>query len=79
MELFSDVFDQLGSVIYEILPPSPFQPLIETFAGNIEFLGHLNWFFPIGGVLKVMAAWLTVIVTYYTWSVLLRWLKVLGG
>ena len=78
METFSGIFKAFGSVITQILPLSPFQQYIDQFAGNIDFLEHLNWFFPIGPALKVMSAWLGVISTYYIWSAFLRWLKVIG-
>lgn len=78
MEKFTDVYSSFVPFIYEILPLSPFRQYIDQFEGSIDFLGHLNWFFPIGDALKVMAFWLTVVSTYYIWSVLLRWAKFIG-
>lgn len=77
MENMDSLIGGFGSWIYEILPLSPFQPYIEQFAA-LPFLGYLNWFFPIGPALTVMGVWLTVITTYYLYSVILRWLKVIG-
>ena len=76
-----DVFEQIWvwgvDLIYKILPLSPFREYLDQMAG-LPFLGYLNWFFPIGDALIVLATWLTVVGTWYTWQVLLRWLKVVG-
>ena len=79
--MFSDVFEYIFGwgvdVVYQVLPLSPFQPYIAELSG-LPYLGYLNWFFPIGTALKITATWLTVIGTWYTWQVLLRWLKIIG-
>lgn len=76
-----DVFESLWAwgvdKIYGILPLSPFQPYLDQMSG-LPYLGYLNWFFPIGDAIKITATWLTVIITWYTWQVFLRWLKVIG-
>lgn len=76
-----DVFESLwvwgGNLIYQVLPLSPFKPYLDQMAG-LPYLGYLNWFFPIGEAISITATWLSVIVTWYTWQVLLRWLKVIG-
>ena len=77
MDQFNSLWTALGDVVLQLLPLSPFQPYLERFA-DLPYLGMLNWFFPIGDALKLMAAWLTVIGTYYGYSALLRWLKVIG-
>lgn len=77
MDGFEPVFSWGVDFIYQVLPLSPFQPYLSQMA-DLPYLGYLNWFFPIGAALKIMATWLTVIVTWYSWSVLLRWLKVIG-
>lgn len=77
MDMLESLWELFGEKIYEVLPVSPFQPYLEQMSG-LPHLGYLNWFFPIGPALKIMAAWLTVVGTYYMYSVLLRWLKVIG-
>ena len=77
MDQFNSLWTALGDAVLQLLPLSPFQPYIERFS-DLPYLGMLNWFFPIGDALKLMAAWLTVIGTYYGYSALLRWLKVIG-
>lgn len=77
MDVFEFIFEWGVEWIYQVLPVSPFAPYLEEMAG-LPYLGYLNWFFPIGPALKIMATWLTVIGTWYSWQVLLRWLKVIG-
>lgn len=77
MDVFESVWNWGVDFIYKILPLSPFQPYLNQLAG-LPYLGYLNWFFPIGEAITITATWLTVIVTWYTWQVVLRWLKVIG-
>ena len=77
MDVFEFVFDWGVDFIYTVLPLSPFQPYIQQLAG-LPYLGYLNWFFPIGDAISITAAWLTVVGTWYSWQVLLRWLKIIG-
>lgn len=63
-------------MLVSLLPLSPFQPYIEQFAA-LPYLGYLNWFFPIGDCLTIMSVWLTAIATYYAYSALLRWTRVI--
>ena len=68
------IFDNLVAGLQKVLPLSPFQGFIDTI-GSFEYLGWLNWFFPVGDCIKVLAAWVTVIGTYYLYSIALRWIK----
>lgn len=77
MDLFEWLFEKFGLTILNFLPLSPFQPYIQ-YVANLPYLGYLNWFFPIGQALTVMGAWLTVITTYYLYSVILRWLRMIS-
>ena len=77
MDGFDSLWEWGVDLIYDVLPLSPFQSYIQQLSG-LPYLGYLNWFFPIGPALKITATWLTVITTWYTWQVLLRWLKVIG-
>lgn len=77
MDMFEMIWKWGVDLIYQILPLSPFAPYLDQMAG-LPYLGYLNWFFPIGQALTITATWLTVIATWYSWQVLLRWLKVIG-
>jgi hypothetical protein len=74
---FQAVFEAFGEKLLQLLPLSPFTQFIDQFQ-NLPFLGYLNWFFPVGDCLKVMAAWLTAVGLFYLYSILMRWLKVIG-
>ena len=77
MDIFEWLFETFGDRILSFLPLSPFQPYIQMVS-NLPYLGYLNWFFPIGDALALMGAWLTVITTYYLYSVILRWLRMIS-
>jgi len=70
-------FNGLLQSIVELLPTSPFADFIDQFSG-IPWLGVLNWFFPIRQCLIVMAAWLGAIALFYLYSVVMRWVKMIG-
>lgn len=74
---FSDAFGGLIQKILELLPTSPFREFLDQF-GDIPYLGILNWFFPVRGVLTVMAAWLAAIALFLLYSVIMRWVKIIG-
>ena len=63
--------------LMEVLPTSPFADFIDQFSG-LPWLGVLNWFFPVGQCLIVMAAWLGAITLFYLYSVVMRWVKLIG-
>lgn len=72
-EAFSGIIDAIVSV----LPTSPFQDFLADFA-SLPFLGYLNWFFPVRGCLIVMVSWLTAIAVFYLYSIIMRWVKMIG-
>lgn len=74
---FESVFNGLAENLLELLPLSPFQPYIELFR-ELPYLGWLNWFFPVGDCLIIMAAWLAAVGLFYLYSVVMRWIKVIG-
>ena len=77
MDTLQTLWNAFGDQIYRFLPVSPFRQYLDAF-GSIPYLGVLNWFFPIKEALVVMGVWLTVVTTYYTYVVVLRWIKVVG-
>lgn len=40
-----------------------------------EVIQYVNWFIPVGDFLSMMAVWLGAIVVFYTYQVVLRWIK----
>lgn len=72
-----EAFDGLIQGLLSALPQSPFREFLAEFQ-NLPGLGTLNWFFPVGGVLRVMAAWLVAVALFLIYSVAMRWVKLIG-
>lgn len=75
--IIQNFFNVIKEGLATILPLSPFVDFIATL-DSLPYLGWLNWFIPIGDMLRVFAVWLTAVGLFYGYSILLRWLKVLG-
>lgn len=74
METFLGWVNSLLGVVFAFLPSSPFQPVIASVQGW-DWLRWLNWFVPVGTLLSIGELWLTAIVTYYAYSVILRFIN----
>ncbi len=70
-------FGGLLQSLISLLPLSPFAPVLQQFQ-QLPFLGYLNWFFPVRGCLTVMAGWLLAVAVFYSYSVIARWVKLIG-
>ena len=68
------VSQKIVAFLSKVLPLSPFRGFIDSI-GSFEYLSWLNWFFPVGECIAVLAAWVATIGIYYTYMVLLRWVK----
>lgn len=71
------IFESLAAGLQKVLPLSPFADYLDTL-GELPYLSWLNWFFPIGDCLAVMLAWLGAIGLFYLYSIVMRWIKVIG-
>lgn len=71
----NELFSSFADSVIAILPLSPFKAIINSWSVNSEWLSYLNWFFPVGGVLTILAAWLSAYVLYLLASIVLRWIK----
>ena len=71
------IFTALVALILAFLPTSPFQGVIQTIS-EIPYLQYLNWFFPVTECIAVLQVWLLAIATYYVYSAIMRWVKVIG-
>ena len=67
----------LGEELLRLLPQSPLAPFISEFA-ELPWLGVLNWFIPVRGILTVMTAWLAAITLFYVYSIIMRWIRMIG-
>lgn len=72
-----NAFNGLLQNVVQLLPLSPFADFIDEFS-DLPFLGYLNWFIPVRGILTVMAAWLGAVTLFYLYSVVARWVKLIG-
>ena len=74
---FEALFNSLAEKVLALLPLSPFQEFIGNFR-SLPYLGWLNWFFPVGDCLVVMGVWLGAVGLFYLYSIVMRWLKMIG-
>lgn len=72
-----EILDKFLSGLLSLLPLSPFTEIISSLS-SLPFLGYLNWFIPIGMLLKIGSAWLAAIGVYYLYSVIARWVKLIS-
>lgn len=75
--LLQTIIDGLAgilSLILFVLPDSPFQSL-QSVAIDNKYLQWLAWIVPFPQIIVMLEAWLTAIVLYYVYIVILRWVK----
>lgn len=77
MEWLSNTIQSVLGSIISLLPTSPFREFINNF-DTPEYLGWLNWFFPVQQVITIMGVWLISIALFYLYSIIMRWVKVIG-
>jgi len=59
--------------VLNILPQSPFS-LISNSPIQ-EFLPTLNWFVPVSQIVSILQLWVTAVLTFYGYKLILRWVK----
>lgn len=73
----SDVFGGLADGVIRLLPRSPFRAWLDA-AHSIPGLGVLNYFIPVAEMVSILQLWLVAIGLFYLYSVIARWVKLLG-
>lgn len=69
----------LGVVLIGLLPASPFQGFISEISPIIgQYIGYINWVFPVGKCLTVLTAWGVCIGLYYGIAWILRQLDIVS-
>lgn len=71
----------LANLLVTILPTSPFRAVIDSWGLDSTlqtYMGWLNWFFPVSGCLAVIGAWLTAYALFLLYSIIMRWVKMIG-
>ena len=74
VEWFQQLLQQFGQSLQAVLPLSPFRGYIDQIAVP-EWLGVLNWLFPVSECVTILAAWLVAYGTYLLYRIILRWIK----
>ena len=72
-----ELLDKFLDLVLKVLPVSPFAPYIAAM-DRLPFLGYLNWFIPVGTLLKIGSAWLAAIAIFYLYMVVARWIKLVS-
>ena len=72
-----NLLDKFLEAVLSLFPVSPFRPVIEEL-GALPYLPYINWLVPIGDFIKIGTVWVTAIAAFYAWSIVARWLKLLG-
>lgn len=76
IETITNVFNTFLNSVFQFLPGSPFR-YFKSVLNNIPYLQYLNWFFPVSEVITVLEAWVTVVALYYTYSAILRFIRLI--
>lgn len=58
------------NVLLSILPTSPFKTV--DFSNITPYLGYINWFLPIGQMLAFTGVWVSAVLIYYAYTIILR-------
>lgn len=77
LAFFSEMMTAFAAALTKVLPLSPFQQYIKAF-GSLPYLGYLNWFLPVASFIKIGLAWLGCIGLFYLYSIVMRWVKMIG-
>lgn len=77
LDFMNELLDKFVGMLTNVLPTSPFKKFLSSMDG-IPYLDYLNWFIPVGALIKIMEVWLGVIALFYLYSILMRWVKMIG-
>lgn len=77
IESFLNSIVGMANGLVSALPTSPFRPYLDMFS-SLPYLGYLNWFIPVRTCVAIGKAWLGVIALFYVYSIVMRWVKMIG-
>lgn len=72
-----ELLSKFASFLMDVLPHSPIQRFLVSF-DDLPYLSYLNWFIPVSSIIVVLEAWLVAIALFYLYSVIMRWVKLIG-
>ena len=77
IEWMMDFIKNVGIWLMKVLPTSPFADFIENFEVP-QYVAWLNWFFPVHEIVIILTGWLAAIAVFYAYSIIMRWVKIIG-
>ncbi len=77
LDFMTSLLDRLLQAVLSVLPLSPFTSVIAGLE-QLPYLGYINYFVPVGTILKIGTAWLGAIALFYLYSVVARWVKLIA-
>lgn len=72
-----ELFAEFGNWLLSVLPHSPIADFIDSLSG-LPYLNYLNWFMPVRSILRIYVAYLSAIALFYVYSIIARWVKLIG-
>lgn len=76
-QLLKEFLKKFGKLLLLVLPHSPVQKFLASFK-ELPYLPWLNWFIPVSSILIVFEVWLAAVSLFYMYSILMRWIKLIG-
>lgn len=70
----SDTVNSILTTVLNVLPDSPFV-ILSANETITRYLSYINWIIPLDFMVATTEAWLTAVLIYYVWSLVLRWAK----
>lgn len=65
----------LRSILF-FLPDSPFQSFIQSLQTSDSFMSMINYVLPLDQMIVFMQVWIVAVASYYMYTVILRYFKV---
>ena len=78
LDWMKEIVGNFGNWLLSHLPLSPFDTILSYLDPIHPYLKYLNWFVPIPWILSILTAWLGVIASFYLYSIIMRWIKMIG-
>ena len=80
LDWFDSLLSKFGDFLKELLPLDPFSDFINdlSYGSFSEYVGYINYFFPVGFFIDCLSAFLVALGLYYTYVAIMRWVKVVS-
>lgn len=77
LDWLDSLLDKFSDFLRSVLPSDPFSSFISQLESSSlsEYMGYINYFFPVGFYLDCLSAFLVALGFYYLYVIILRWLK----